>query len=165
MDAKTRRGRVRRRLQSKYLSVCQRHILNGTLLPSPEVRSALREMGGLLPDMGAEDQPSMDLVPLVQAGDTPVQPQHKSLPATVQQAPSQPSRRTRGQQRAQPRGPQPVTTAPSPPSRQQGPTLRPRRQTAPTDPPWHDPRRLRGRPGLGAPPQPPPPGRPRRRAQ
>ena len=134
MDTWTRRDRVRR-LQSEYPSVWQRHSLNGTFPPSPEVRSAPREMGGLVPDMGAEDQPSMDLVPFVQPDDTPGQPQHISLPATVQQDPSQPSCRTRGQQGAQHREPQPVTTAPSSPSRQQGPTLRSRRQTAPTDPP------------------------------
>ena len=100
VDTETRRDRVRR-LQSEYPRVWQRHSMDGTFPPSREVRSALRERGGLVPDMGAEDQPSMDLVPLVQPGDTPVQPQHDSLPATVQQAPSQPSRRTRGQQRAQ----------------------------------------------------------------
>ena len=50
MDTETRRGRVRR-LQSEYATVWQRHSLDGTFPPSPEVRSAYREMGFLVLDM------------------------------------------------------------------------------------------------------------------
>ena len=79
MDTETQRSRVRR-LQSEYPSVWQRHSLDSTYPPASEVSSALREMGGLLPDMGVEDQPTVNLVPSVQPGDTLVQPQQHTLP-------------------------------------------------------------------------------------
>ena len=118
------------RLLAEYPIVWQRHSLDGTFPPSPEVRSALREMGGLLPDMRAEDQPIMDLVP--HSSRETHQSSHSNTPCRLLS-----SRPPHGHHpgRKDSKGPSTVSLSLSLHSPLQAARAYPRRQTVPTYPP------------------------------
>ncbi len=145
-DMTERRQHVRRLIR-EYPSVYTRHTQDGSNPPQPEVRTALREIGGLLPSEGAEDPP-----PAITHSRAPSQP-----PA----GPSPPSRQRRRNQK----GAHPLH------ERGDGPAASAGRRSGGPPGPWHASSRLphssapRSRSQLPSSPQSVPPGDSRRRSQ